>query len=160
MKGDIVRIDNFALKELKCRALQNSSGKFRYCFHENEEAGMQEMLFVMPDFGYARPHMHKETAESHVIIDGEGYCVLFNSKGDIIECFKVSRYDNFIYRIQKGIFHMIIPITKQIVIYEIREGRFDNSTNTFPEWAPQENEEIKIEQYKNDLRKWIHGRDI
>ncbi len=160
IKNDIVKISESVIREMKHKAAQNHSGKIRYCLHESEEASMQEMLFVVPDFGYARPHMHKEVAESHVIIDGEGYCLLFTSDGDIMECFKVSRNDNFIYRIQKGIFHMVMPVAKQIVIYEVREGRFDNSTNIFPEWAPRENEEYQVKQYKNNLLKWIQGRGI
>lgn len=143
---------------MKDMAAENLSGKFRYCFHENEKAAMQEMLFVVPDSGYARPHMHKETAESHIVVDGEGYCILFNAFGNIIDHFKVSKSDYFLYRIQKGIFHMVIPITKQLVIYEVREGKFDMNTNIYAEWAPKECEKDKIVQYKLKILQEIGGR--
>lgn len=122
IKEKIVKVNASIVQAMKDMATQNDSGKYRYCFHESEEAGMQEMLFVMPGLGYARPHMHESAAESHIILDGEGYCVIFDSQGIVIEAFKISKNDNFMYRIQKGMYHMVIPITKQIVIYEVRKG--------------------------------------
>ena len=154
---DIVKIDKETIRNMKLKADKNASGKLRYCFHESENADMQEMLFVVPCDGYARPHMHENVAESHVLIDGEGYCVLFGEEGNIIDNFKVSKEDKFIYRIKKGIWHMVIPISKQMVIYEIREGKFDNYTSIFPEWAPKENEAEKVMQFKKKILERIGG---
>ena len=136
---------------MKQKASYFESGKFRYCFHENEDAGMQEMLFVVSESGYARPHMHKEVAESHVIISGEGVCIVFDAVGNILEYFQVSPNKNFIYRIQKGLYHMVMPISQQMVIYEVREGKFDKNTNIFPEWAPKDSEIDKIRRFKKEL---------
>lgn len=155
IKDDVINVDASMLHDMKQKAAQNLSGKVRYCFHESEEAAVQEMLFVIPDFGYTRPHMHKDAAESHVILDGEGYCVLFDDLGNIVESFRISPKSNFMYRIQKGIWHMVLPLSNQMVIYEVREGKFDNSTNTFPKWAPHENEKGMVRQYKNNLMKQI-----
>ena len=157
VKDDVVKVDVSMLQEMKQIAAQNLSGKVRYCFHECEEAAMQEMLFVIPDFGYTRPHMHKDAAESHVILDGEGYCILFDLQGGIMDYFKVSKNNYFTYRIQKEIFHMVIPVTKQMVIYEIREGKFDKNTNIYAEWAPKEYEEKEIQQYKAQLLQRIRS---
>lgn len=159
LKDDIIKIDDTVIREMKHSALQNTSGKLRYCFHENENSGMQEMLFVSSDIGYARPHMHRNVAESHVVIDGEGYCVLFGDSGNVIDSFKVSRKNKYIYRVQKGIWHMVLPITEQMVIYEVREGKFDKDTNVFPEWAPKEDELEKIKKYKQDLIRRVGGID-
>ena len=52
---------------------------------------------------------------------------------------------------------MVIPISKQMVIYEIREGKFDNYTNIFPEWAPKENEAEKVMQFKKKILERIGG---
>lgn len=145
------------IQSMKEEADKNTSGKLRFCFHESENANMQEMLFVVPSHGYARPHMHREVAESHVIIEGEGYCVLFDDSGEIIDKFRVSRKDKFIYRISKGIWHMVIPVSKQMVIYETREGRFDSQTNVFPEWAPREDEIEQVKKYKENLMLRIGG---
>lgn len=155
IKDRVIKVDNIMVQGIKKQAISKPSGKMRYCFHENENAGMQEMLFVIPKTGYARPHMHKNVAESHVVIDGEGYCVLFDDTGDIMDSFKISPKHKFIYHISKEIWHMIVPISDQMVIYEIREGNFNSSTNIFPEWAPKENEIDKIKKYKQDILKRV-----
>lgn len=157
IRENVIKIDNTTIQGMKIEADNNHSGKLRFCFHESENANMQEMLFVVPNSGYARPHMHRAVAESHVIIDGEGYCVLFDESGAIIDNFKVSCKDKFIYRISKGIWHMVLPISKQMVIYEIREGKFDSHTNIFPEWAPREDEIEKVKRYKENLMLRIGG---
>ena len=157
LKDRIIKINKDVLQNMKNKALRNFSGKIRYCVHDKEDAGMQEMLFVIPREGYARPHMHEDVAESHVIVEGEGYCILFDDTGDILDSFKVSPEYNFIYRISKQIWHMVIPISKQMVIYEVREGKFTDGTNIFPEWAPEEKEKEKIKKYRADLLKQIGG---
>lgn len=157
IKDDVVKVNASMLREMKEIAAQNLSGKIRYCFHECEEAAMQEMLFVIPEFGYSRPHMHRDVAESHVILDGEGYCILFDLYGGITDYFKVSPNEYFTYRIQKGIFHMVIPVTMQMVIYEIREGRFEKDTNIYAKWAPNEKEKGEVEQYKAKVLEEIRG---
>ncbi len=151
LKENIIKVDESVIENMRQKANQSESGKFRYCFHENEDAGMQEMLFVVPKSGYARPHMHKEVAESHVVISGEGTCIVFDDAGNILEHFQVSHKKNFLYRIQKGLWHMVMPLSQQMVIYEVREGKFDKNTNIFPEWAPKENETEKVKHFKQDI---------
>ena len=122
IRQELIKMDSNAVVELKNKARQNDSGKHRYCFHENENAEMQEMLFVLPHEWYTRPHKHEHAAESQVVIEGEGYFILFDEWGNVSETFKISPQNNFIYRIQKGLWHMVLPISEQMVIYEIREN--------------------------------------
>lgn len=151
LKDKLIRIDKDVIMEMKSMAGRNSSGKFRYCLHESESAGMQEMIFVISDTVYARPHMHRNAAETQIVLDGEGYCVLFDRSGNITETFNISPCDNFIYRIQREVYHMVISISEKMVLYEVREGTFNIDTNIFPKWAPKEEEVEKVRQY----RKWL-----
>jgi cupin fold WbuC family metalloprotein len=150
---EVIKIDQNFISDMEIKARQYDSKKLRYCFHENENSDMQEMLFVMPHSGYARPHKHNEVAETHVVIDGSGICVLLDECGEIIEAFRTSREDNFIYRISKGIYHMVIPVSEQMVIYEVREGKFDSTTNCFPSWAPDTNDSEKVGLYMEAFKK-------
>lgn len=156
-RDDIIKIDATVIDAMKSKANQNPSGKFRYCFHKDESALMQEMLFVISREGYARPHKHLDVAESHVVIEGEGYCVLFDDVGCVVDCFTISKHSNFLYRVQCGIWHMVIPTTEQLVIYEIREGCFDANTNIFPDWAPSTDED-EIKDYKQRIMEQIETR--
>lgn len=159
IKKDLIKIDNSAIQELQEKAKCNDSGKHRYCFHENEDAQLQEMLFVIPSGWYARPHKHERAAESQVVIDGEGYFILFDESGNVTESFKISPRENFIYRIQKGIWHTVLPVSDQMVIYEIRAGKFDSSTSTFAEWAPKEDQKEEIRYYMQELLKKVGGNE-
>lgn len=156
-KDDVIKVDTSVIDEMKMKATQNASRKFRYCFHKDESAGMQEMLFVISCEGYARPHKHVNVAESHVVIEGEGWCVLFNDEGKIMDLFTVSKKSHFLYRIESGIWHMVIPMTEQMVIYEIREGAFDCNTNIFPDWAPG-TDENEIQNFKKKVIEQIKMR--
>ncbi len=153
-----VKVDQGVIEDIKKRAAQNPSGKFRYCFHDNEEAGMQEMLFVIPKSGYSRPHKHEKYAESHVVIEGEGYMLLFDDAGQIIEGFQVSKEKNFLYRVAPNQWHMLVPESEIMVIYEIREGKFDKNTNIFPSWAPCEKEKVLF--YKAKIDEFIKNKFI
>lgn len=159
IKKNIIKIDHDAIVELQDKAKYHDSGKHRYCFHENEDAQMQEMLFVIPDGCYVRPHKHEKAAESQVVIAGEGYSILFDDWGNVTESFKISPKDNFIYRIQKGIWHTVLPVSEQMVIYEIREGKFNNKTNIFAEWAPKEDQKEEIRNYMQELLKQAGGNE-
>lgn len=156
-KEKVIKVNNQIVNKMKEIASINESGKFRYCLHESEQSGIQEMIFVIPQTGYARPHKHEKFAESQVILEGDGYCILFNDKGDIIDYFYISPSENFLYRIQAGIWHMLLPVSEQLVVYEVREGKFEKNTNIFPNWAPEQGN-AEIENYKNRILKTIRMR--
>ena len=158
IRQELIKMDSNAVVELKNKARQNDSGKHRYCFHENENAEMQEMLFVLPHEWYTRPHKHEHAAESQVVIEGEGYFILFDEWGNVSETFKISPQNNFIYRIQKGLWHMVLPISEQMVIYEIRAGKF-HTTTVFAEWAPKENDQAGIKRYMEELIEILGGME-
>ena len=115
-------------------AYNNETHKYRYCLHENENSGMQEMIFVQLDDVISRPHKHPYYAESQMILRGSALLMLMDEKGDIYERHIVSEQNNRIWRIDKDIYHVMVPTTPEIVIYEVREGRFDNGSNFYPSW--------------------------
>lgn len=142
------------IKKMKDKALHNGQNKFRYCFHENEKDSMHEMLFTNTKQSYFRPHSHNED-EFQIVVDGQMYVIFFDKLGNIIDMFKATKKQNNIYRIRKGVWHMNLPITKTITIFEVKKGPFDVNSNSYPEWAPSNDEKEEIEVYKESIRRQI-----
>lgn len=158
LKNEIVKIDTAFIEELKNRAKNRESGKYRYCLHESEESNLQEMVFVIAKGQYNPPDKH-HFAETKIILDGEAWILLFEDNGDVKDTFRASAKDMRFCRVEKGIYHAIEPITDQVVIYEVREGKHTSKSNVYPEWAPRFNvTEEHIETYKKIIEKATNNR--
>lgn len=151
----IVKIDDNTINELKTRAAKNVSGKYRFCLQHSPQDLLHEMFIVRRKGDYGRPDKHLHTTESHTIIDGAMLVVLFEDDGQIREVFKLSRACFHTYRIDTNIYHMQIPLTEQVVYYEIKSGPFTGDTNIFPKWAPEAKDKKKVAAFMKELEEEI-----
>lgn len=150
-QDSLIRIDNNVIADLKKRAKQNASGKYRLCMQHSPQDQLHEMFIVRSKEDYGRPDKHYHTTESHTIIDGEMLVILFEDNGEIREMFKLSKDNYHTYRIDTNIYHMQIPITEQVVYYEIKLGPFTEETNVYPEWAPDSCDKHAVAVYMQEL---------
>ncbi|MCM1236719.1 MAG: WbuC family cupin fold metalloprotein [Ruminococcus flavefaciens] len=151
----LIKIDDKVINELKEKAARNESGKYRLCLQHSPQDLLHEMFIVRRKGDYGRPDKHLHTTESHTIIDGAMLVILFEDDGNIKEIFKLSKECFHTYRIDTDIYHMQIPLTEQVVYYEIKSGPFTEETNIFPEWAPKASDSEKVEVFMKDLEKKI-----
>lgn len=147
-------ISSKILKKMKYNALHNGSGKFRYCFHENEESDIHEMLFTNIRDSYFRPHCHNDD-EFQIVISGKMYVIYFDDRGNITESFLASKKENSIYRINKGQWHMNLPLSKTITIFEVKRGPFSKDSNHYPDWAPDDSDNKSIKKFVRKIRKSV-----
>ncbi len=143
------------LKEMKFNALHNGTNKFRYCFHEGENSAIHEMLFTNTRESYFRPHCHDDD-ELQIVISGKMYVIYFDDKGNIIEKFKASKKKNNIYRINKGQWHMNLPISKTITIFEVKPGPFEQGSNHYPDWAPDGMDKKVARKFLTKIRRRMY----
>lgn len=122
--------------------------------HSSEDR-LHEMFIVRSKGDYGRPDMHLHTTESHTIIDGAMLVILFENDGRIKEVFELSAEGYQTYRIDTNIYHMQIPLTDQVVYYEIKLGPFTEDTNIFPEWAPAPEDKGKVFEFMRELEERI-----
>lgn len=156
LRKDLLKIDKQFIEDIKFKARKNASEKFMYCLHESEDSNMQEIVFAKSRNKYHRPDKHNNCAETKIVLDGEVWIILFEDNGAVKEAFKCSSDDVSFCRIEKGIFHAIIPITEQVVIYEVREGKFTKDMNIFPDWAPETEDDIEgVKRYKMLLSTYL-----
>lgn len=152
-------ISSGILKKMKYRALHNGTDKFRYCFHENEESSIHEMLFTNTRNNYFRPHCHDED-ELQIVISGRMYVIFFDDNGNITEKFYASKKENSIYRINKQQWHMNLPLSKTVTIFEVKKGPFHKNSNCYPEWAPDGTKEDEARSYIQKMKMCVLPRRI
>ncbi len=151
----IIKIDSNVIENIKCEAAKNSSGKFRLCLQHNAQDKLHEMFIVRKKGDYFRPDKHLYTTESHTIIDGAMLVILFEENGKIREVFELSEKCYRTYRIDTDIYHMQIPLTEQVVYYEVKLGPFNEKSNIFPEWAPMPEDKESVAEYLVKIEKDI-----
>lgn len=153
--NSLIRINDEVITELKEKAKANKNGRYRLCMQHSAQDTLHEMFIVRPGKDYGRPDKHLHTTESHTIIDGVMLVILFEEDGRLKEVFELSKEKYHTYRIDTDIYHMQIPLTNQVVYYEVKSGPFTEETNIFPEWAPDPNEQEKVAAYMQELEKRI-----
>lgn len=154
-KEDVIRIDTETIAGLKEKASKNPSGKYRLCMQHSSEDNLHEMFIVRSKGDYGRPDKHLYTTESHTIVDGAMLVILFEDDGEISDMFELSSEKYRTYRIDMDIYHMQIPLTQQVVYYEVKLGPFTEKSNIFPEWAPEAHDTEKVKEYKKILEEKI-----
>lgn len=151
----IMKVDRKVIEELKAKARANASGKYRLCMQHSSQDNLHEMFVVRRQGDYGRPDKHFYTTESHTIVDGAMLVILFEEDGRIKEVFELSKESFHTYRIDTNMYHMQIPITEQVVYYEVKLGPFTEKSNVFPDWAPEPHDIEHVALFMKDLKKKI-----
>jgi len=150
-KDNITKIDNKRIQDLKRRALKNPSRKIRLCLHKTTKEPLHEMIIVHRKGAYIRPHKHIRKSESFHIIEGSFFLIVFGENGKVIDKTLIDRRQedsSFLCRLEKNLWHMLIPISDFIVFHEITKGPYTGTDDSiFASWAPKENDNIGIEKF-------------
>ena len=152
---DILVLNRVWIDRIKKIASKNYSGKYRTCIHKSEKDNVHEMLIVHTSGTYVRPHKHRINGESLQFIEGVGTAIIFNEDGSIKQAFKVggqSSDNTFYYSMGKGLFHMLIIDSEYLVFKETTRGPFIRKDTIFPNWAPDGNNEEKINAYISNIK--------
>ncbi len=151
----LIRINNQVINNLKRAAKENHSGKYRLCMQHSAQDNLHEMFIVRSKDDYGRPDKHLYTTESHTIVDGAMLVILFQDDGQIRDVFELSREHYHTYRIDPNIYHMQIPLTEQVVYYEVKLGPFTEESNIFPEWSPEPKDTEKVVAFMKEIKEKI-----
>jgi len=138
----VIKVDKERIAGLKSKARERPERKYRLCLHKGLDDPLHEMLIVQHRRNYIRPHRHPLKSETFHVIEGSLEVVLFDDNGVITENFSASAEELFLFRVDKDIWHTIIPVSDVVVVHEITNGPFSGNVDSlFPEWAPPDGEE-------------------
>ena len=156
-KNRPIFVDHRLIGDLKEVANSQGNNKnVRLCLHESPDDAFHEMIILERKQGYYRPHKHSSKGESYHIIEGRMAAFVFDEDGMVTESYLLDDNNPSIYRIDKNIFHSIMPLTEWVIYHEAKPGPFlGEGDSIFAKWAPDGTDESKCKEYSAELRKSI-----
>ena len=159
--NQIIKVDYQNIETLKNRVNSNTRKRIRLCAHKNIDDVLHEMLIVLTEDTYIRPHRHLGKSESFHIIEGLADIIIFDEDGNIIEIVTMGNYTSgrkFYYRLSDPYYHTLLILSDTLVFHETTNGPFKKSDTKFAAWAPDETDIIAgkkflkqlIQNFKND----------
>ena len=131
-----------------------SSKKYRLCMHEINEDPIHEMFIIHPCNMYVRPHKHNNKSESMIVISGEADYIIFNENGCIEDIIRLASYNEkkkFYVKIRKSLYHTLLIYSEYFVFLEITKGPFIRNDTIFPNWAPEQSNNLQVKHFMKEL---------
>jgi len=144
-------INNKYINFLKSRVSKTKKKRVRICLHKNIKDKLHEMIIVLSNQTYIRPHKHQNKAESLHVIKGSADVIFFNNNGKVVKKERLSKKNNFLYRLSSAKFHTFKIKSKFFIFHETTEGPFKKNKTVFAKWSPKENDKKKAKHYINAL---------
>lgn len=138
----MIRIDKPLLDEISQKAANSDRMRTNYNFHTEASDPIQRMLNAMEPGTYVRPHKHMEPVkrEAFVILRGRILFIEFDDTGKISDHFILdANTGNYGLEISPAKYHSLISLEKGSVLFEIKDGPYDASSDKiFAPWSPEE----------------------
>jgi cupin fold WbuC family metalloprotein len=150
-KNDIAAVNKRYIQFLKNKASKSPDGKARFCLHKELGDSLHEMIIVLGQDVYVRPHKHVHKIESFHIIEGSFLLAIFNDRGEVVDRILVgsqSIKENYLCKLEKNIWHTIIPLTDFVVFHETTNGPYiGKDDSVFAPWAPFGEGNVEVRKF-------------
>lgn len=157
----VVQVDDTQLATLRQEAARNPRQRVRICAHKGPTDRLHEMLIVLTNQVYIRPHKHVNKTESFHVIEGAATVVFFDDNGGIHEVLRIgdSRSGRpFYFRNDDARYHTQIITSDSLVFHEVTNGPFHRADTIFAPWAPYEDDATAVAAYREQLERRIEQR--
>ena len=135
----VVSVDRSGVEALKTEAASTPLRRARLCAHRVSDDLLHEMVIVLAESTYVRPHCHLAKSESYHVIEGQADLIIFNEAGAITEVIRLggdALGGVFFCRIPERVFHTLIVRTRFFVVHETTNGPLNRAATFFADWAP------------------------
>lgn len=130
------------LNELSQKAALSSRKRLNLNFHEELSDPINRMLNAFEPGTYIQPHKHEnpDKREVFIVLRGKMLMVLFDDSGTPADFILLDpQQGSYAIEIPPGVFHMVISLASGTVVYEIKDGPYDQASDkNFAKWAPKE----------------------
>ena len=103
----------------------------RICLHQNNHDPNQEMIIAQSKLKFYPPKKNLHTDQTFTIIRGKLLILIFDNKGKITQRHILSKKNNIICRVKKGVYHCDIAISKKSVHLESNNQSFNKRKIVF-----------------------------
>lgn len=135
-------ISNSLLDELSQKAIASKRKRMNLNFHEEYSDPMNRMLNAFEPGTYVQPHKHEnpDKREVFIVLRGRLLLVIFDNTGNPVDFVLLDpQQGNHAIEIPPGVWHSVISLASGTVVYEIKDGPYDQSVDkNFASWAPRE----------------------
>jgi cupin fold WbuC family metalloprotein len=145
---------------LKEAALRSPRQRARLCAHRDTDDLLHDMIIVMKQNSYVRPHRHAHRAESLLVLEGEGEAAFFDDAGvlqKILPMVPFATRGVFFYRIEPGVYHTLLVRSPWFVFAEATTGPFSYDSTELADWSPPESSAAEAADYLATLDKVVRG---
>ena len=139
-------INNDLVEQIIEETSQSQRHMARLLMHFDHEDPVQEMLIAMGRNCAVMPNCSVGRSESLQVVQGELLLVIFDDNGNVVKRIEMGPYGSdktFLYRLSSTPWHTMIPLSKIVVVHEVIEGPFVNSSDPLPDWIPGDSESLK-----------------
>jgi cupin fold WbuC family metalloprotein len=120
----------------------SSRRRHRYCFHQNQNVDLHDIIICYDSSSYIPPNKHIGKVESLLVLKGEIDFFLFNDSGDVVDYRRLSSKNHdlpFYIRVPANTWHGLRAIgDTPCVIKETIVGPYDRSSLKWADFAPKE----------------------
>ena len=126
-------------------------------FHQNFTDRIHRMIHATNPETYVQPHKHEnpDKMETFIVLKGRVLVIEFSEKGEIIDHIILdSAIGNYGVEISPGIWHTLITLESDSLVYEIKDGPWNPTDDkNFASWAPTEGDKVCKDYNDSLLRK-------
>ncbi|MCF8367775.1 MAG: WbuC family cupin fold metalloprotein [Bacteroidales bacterium] len=148
------KINSELIREMISKARASNRKRVNYNFHTEMSDTLQRMLNAMQPGTYLQPHKHQnpDKREVFIVLTGKFVVVQFDENGAVTDHMILDTSKNqFAAEMDARVYHTIICLAPNSVIYELKDGPYDPSDDkNFAPWAPSEGDE-GCSQYLNAI---------
>ena len=144
---ELLFINNELVDQIIGEAKQSQRHMARLLMHFDHEDPVQEMLIAMGRDCAVMPNRSPGRSESLQVVKGELLLIVFDDNGNVLKRIEMGPYGSdktFLYRLSSTPWHTMIPLSKIVVVHEVIEGPFVNSSDPLPDWVPDSTEDLKL----------------
>ena len=138
------RMGNQHIRCLKNKYVLSSRRRHRFCFHQNANVDLHDIIICYDRASYIPPNKHIGKVESLLLLAGELEFYLFSDTGMVYDFRRLSTSQSgqpFYIRVPHNTWHGLRAVGDEpCIIKETISGPYDNSSLQWAEFAPSESE--------------------
>ena len=151
--GEISILNKSIINYVINAAKESPLKRARINFHQSDHDSVHEMIIAMTNETIVYPHKHVNKVESFHVIQGIVRVGFIDEEGNVTKVIQLDNEHYPFYRLNAELWHVVIPISKHVIIHEVTNGPFiKGKSSIFPKWFTSKNGTDKINLIRDIIK--------